>query len=236
VTAFLGASLACFGSTDTQSSSEAIGGTQPEQRAVLKRNLGEALDSTDMAVRIYFSGACHKPDGYALLLPNVRIHSPGKDKTGFEAIQEMFAGDPDVAVSKDRPGIVTIKIRRISTDVLDAKIPMLVFSKNAQYNAMGPGSAIGVITGTGEYKAALTRMKAENLETLQGGLATLPSETSPHLPPSIKDTTIDEALDLVAKTFDGVVIYGECQEPNGEKLIDVEFISLRPFPDTKSKK
>lgn len=48
-----------------------------------------------------------------------------------------------------------------------------------------------------------------------------PIEANPHLPPSMNDVTVEQALAIVAKTFGGVVSYEECRKPDGEGLIDV---------------
>jgi hypothetical protein len=38
--------------------------------------------------------------------------------------------------------------------------------------------------------------------------------------------TMDEALDTVARTFGGIVIYETCAEPSGKRLISLDFVQV----------
>src|SRR3984957_5876809 len=49
--------------------------------------------------------------------------------------------------------------------------------------------------------------------TLSIGIAQ-PADGLPHLPGVITNVTVDQALDLVAKTFRGIVLYEFCTPPN----------------------
>jgi hypothetical protein len=48
----------------------------------------------------------------------------------------------------------------------------------------------------------------------------------PHLPASMKDLTMDRALDAVAKTFGGIVIYETCEERSGKRLVSLDFVQV----------
>jgi hypothetical protein len=37
----------------------------------------------------------------------------------------------------------------------------------------------------------------------------------PHLPGSVNDVTVDQALDMIAKTWGGPVVYGACTAQTG---------------------
>ena len=40
-----------------------------------------------------------------------------------------------------------------------------------------------------------------------------PSEERTHLPAEISNLTLDQALDMVAATWNGIILYGACSEP-----------------------
>jgi hypothetical protein len=53
-----------------------------------------------------------------------------------------------------------------------------------------------------------------------------PDENLPHLPEAISNVTMDQALDLVALTFGGIVEYGTCEK---QPTYTVHFIGGRDF-------
>ena len=70
--------------------------------------------------------------------------------------------------------------------------------------------AITAILKTKEFEAALRKLGLAEPLVIFGAGVMQPDDRFPHLPRSIKSMTIDEALDLIAKTFHGVVFYGAC--------------------------
>jgi hypothetical protein len=40
----------------------------------------------------------------------------------------------------------------------------------------------------------------------------------------MQNVTIDSALDAVARTFTGIVMYGACMQPDGKSLFRLNFI------------
>jgi hypothetical protein len=42
----------------------------------------------------------------------------------------------------------------------------------------------------------------------------------------MKDLTMDRALDAVAKTFGGIVIYETCEERSGKRLVSLDFVQV----------
>jgi hypothetical protein len=53
-----------------------------------------------------------------------------------------------------------------------------------------------------------------------------PREGLPHLPETIQNMTVDQALDVIARTFKGIVIYGECARSNGERSFWIDFARI----------
>jgi hypothetical protein len=50
----------------------------------------------------------------------------------------------------------------------------------------------------------------------------------PHLPRTIKNVTLDRALDAVAKTFSGIVVFGYC---TNTRLYNVDFTGGYDYDD-----
>lgn len=224
---FLGLSIGCDGATSIRNRKQEVVNTNLEVESKVIMNLGLALASTGQVARIYFGGPCNmEPFWGNLLLPMLKVHTLTKTGGGLESVQEMFRDDPDVVISQDSVGVVRIWIGKLSTPVLDARLPLLRLDNEAQYN---PGGAIGAILRTSEAKAAMSRLKVQQAPTNFVGLEQQPLEGLSHLPPSIKNTTIQKALDSVARTFRGVVVYGECTSSLGEKLIDIYFVHFHDY-------
>jgi hypothetical protein len=66
--------------------------------------------------------------------------------------------------------------------------------------------------------------------TLINEIMVQPAEGLPHLPSTMTNVTMDKALDMVARTFRGVVIYGACTEPH---LYRIDFTGGVYFDDSK---
>lgn len=69
-------------------------------------------------------------------------------------------------------------------------------------------------------------------ETIFGGSINVPEEgrTLPHLPASLKNVTMGQALDLVATTFGGIVMYQTCVEPSGKRFVSLNFVAVAELP------
>jgi hypothetical protein len=61
-------------------------------------------------------------------------------------------------------------------------------------------------------------------ETVLDVIVRGPSNGAPHLPKVMQNVTVDEALDSVARVFNGVVLYGTCKLPDGNELFRVDYI------------
>jgi len=186
-------------------------------------NLELALASTGQGARIDFRGSCDDTSNIGkLLFPALKVHTPVKTGGGFESVRDMFRDDLNVVVSEDGSGLIKINIGKVSAAILNTPLPVITFSELEQYNPGGPGGAIARITETSEFKAAMTRLKLEQ-QSVFYILPVWPSEESyPHLPPSFKNTTVNQILDSIAKIFPAAVWYGECITPKGENFFDIQ--------------
>lgn len=205
---------------------ESVAASQRSEGAVIKY-LQLALAPAGKAARIYFRGSCSARGGAGDLFPVIDAQPPAKGQRGLEGARDIFRKDSDVTVTEGPPGIVRIKFGNVSTDILSTRLTFVKLTQTAQYNPDGPGGAIDVIEGTRSVEAAMARLGLRQVPVFYIGAREPALSTLPHLAPSIKDVTLDQALDSIAKTFRGVVTYGECTRPNGTGLIDIQFQWLR---------
>jgi hypothetical protein len=118
----------------------------------------------------------------------------------------------DAIVSKGPHGTVQVRVGTIRTAILETRVSVLKLTPLEQYN---PNLAILEIQRTSEVTSAMQRSGLRfPLETI-AMITQKPAPGLPHLPSVIRDATVDEAMDLVAETFSGIVLYDECSLPRG---------------------
>jgi hypothetical protein len=133
----------------------------------------------------------------------------------------MFSDDKGVRVADRVPGVVDITIGDVPDAILGVRISSLKLRRTERYD---PAAAIGAIEQTKEVDAFM-RQTNMSLPPILGGLITPPLPELPHMRSHLTNVTFGEALDLIAKTFGGIVVYGTCERPNN--LFYVDFVSLQ---------
>ncbi len=121
--------------------------------------------------------------------------------------------------------MIRITIGQPASALLQTRIDSVRFRTEEQYNGE---LAIWAIFNSKEVEAARRRLGIELPETIFSGSITMPEEGRhfPHLSASMKNVTMDQALDVVAKTFGGIVIYETCEEQAGKRLLSLDFVQL----------
>lgn len=108
------------------------------------------------------------------------------------------------------------------TDILRTKIRRLGLNGYQQY---GSASAILAILESPEMRDAGKRFDLDTrlqvIDIIVGG----PISGAPHLPPVLKNVTVDQAFDAIAQTFGAVVLYQYCEPPGGNKSFRVYAVS-----------
>jgi hypothetical protein len=157
---------------------------------------------------VYYLGDCNRSSHDAVPFPFTNVQTPSKGRIGLAAVQEIFKNDKNVTV-REEAGIIRVWIGKVPTAILQTKLRFLTLDPIAQYN---PSEAIIAMLNTREMQAAMRSLQLSP-PLLSAGSRTLPDKELPHLPESVKDVTVDQLLDLIAKTWDGPVIYGVCAAP-----------------------
>jgi len=115
-------------------------------------------------------------------------------------------------------------MRNVSYELLSTKIHMLTFTPRQRYNVQ---DAIWAIEQTKEVEGKVRELKLEYPPSFFSGRILEPAAGLPHLPMSLRNVTMDEALDRVAQTFGELIIYGECVNRSGTHLISFDRAYIR---------
>lgn len=218
---FLGTFLQCQQTQALQL--DGSGSTSASNEDAVIKRIRPALIRAESVGRLYYNVTdCSQAlDVFPVPFPAISL-SPSKKR---QSIPEIFRSDAQVIVSKEHPQIVRITIGKLSTDILGTRISEINFDPTDQYN---PSQAILAIMHTKEVHAAALKFGVRELTTAINELVVQPAAGLPHLPPSLKDVTVDQALDSVAKKFDGLILFGTCSRP---AAFSVEFADLRASQD-----
>jgi hypothetical protein len=158
-----------------------------------------------MVGRVYYQSRCQAADRLAVPFPQVRLQTPSARNSGLAAIREIFQREHSVIVTTDDQ-IFRVRIGDVPGAILRTRITRLSLSPDAQYN---PEDAIEAIFSNEDVRAARDKLGVREGGSLADHLMQEPREGYPHLPATLTDLTVDEALDHVAATFDAIVLYGE---------------------------
>jgi len=184
-------------------------------------SLRDVAWSSRKAIRLYYQADCQPMKNsvvdYSVPFPFFPLQSPLADKTGVAAVREIFKNAKDIMIAEEPPGIIRIGIGKVPTEILRTRISLLTLDRQAQYD---PSFAIGAIESTKEVEAAMTSLGLSEAPDV-GGLVAPAEKGLPCLPASMKNITVDQALDMIAKTWGGPVVFGVCSSPTdntGRKL------------------
>jgi len=193
-------------------------------REALLHYLKPILAEAKRATRIYYAGECKREgDYYWVSFPHVNVQPPSGSDKGLAAVKGVLRNEKSVKISEGADGIIRIVIGRPPVALLDTKIPLLNFGPVQQYTE---GQALSHIEDSKEVGSALRRLGvSRDGVPLRMSLGVNPDSGAPHLPASMSNLTLDQAIDSVAKTFGNIIFYGACTE---RRLYTVYYVSLEP--------
>ena len=187
--------------------------------------LRQLFGKSSTSVRIYYNGKCSHEAGRnpEIIWPHLNIHPPLKGLEGVAAVKHVFKYNKFVNVIYSHSGIIKINMGDISESLLRVNIPVIKFSNVARYNPEGPGGAIYQIEHSRYVKRAMIKLGIHPLPIFYIIGITPAIKQYPHLALSMRNTTVDKALDSIASTFHGIVEYGDCKMPDSKQAVDIEF-------------
>lgn len=189
------------------------------QDAALKY-LRPALFSANKSGRFYYFTAC---DGPRLPFPRISVQPFPKNKKGLEAVRHIFKPDQAVTVTELGDDIIRVNVGKAPNPILQTKIRLLRLNPREQYTS---DLAVLAINNTNEVKAAAATLGLQRPIVVSSIRIMEPMKGLPHLPASMKDVTMDQALDAVAKTFGVIVVFGECAARTGNHLYDLYVLGI----------
>ena len=86
--------------------------------------------------------------------------------------------------------------------------------------------AIDAILNTDEFNVAMRKFGLGLPLTVTDMNILEPEQGLPHLPVLLKELTVVQAFDLIARTFGGIVSYGTCSGTGNEHLSYVNFFEV----------
>jgi hypothetical protein len=189
-----------------------------ERRIDAMKTLVREVESDVKVARIEYRGTCDMSNSERIDPPFIELSQASASLSGIERLRAMLRRDQDTAITQST-GMTRIRINTVTGSILDTNLQTITLTPNQQYN---PQPAIWAFENHSEIQNSLQHLNARFALSM-GGLETVPSPNLPHLEPSMSHLTFDEALDRIARTFSGVVVYKECVRPGKTTLITIEF-------------
>lgn len=197
--------------------------TDERNKDMMLKYLRPALRTAGGIGRISYTTSCYK-NGQPVPFPELRVRPAANGEKGLAAVRSVFRDDKNVAVVQDRSGMVRITIGKPASAILQTKIRSLALKPLDRYN---PGLAIVAIEKAKEVQVAMEKLGLQPPEVVVLDMNVAePAKGLPHLPATLADITVDQALDLVAKTFGGIAYYGVCADRNGKQLFSMDYFGV----------
>ena len=181
-------------------------------------NLRPVLSSAGKAGRVYYHAICAPDDdNFPLRFPKIDVRQPAGTGVGLSIVRSIFRLDPDVTVAEDTPGIIRVRIGKVPDAILRTRLSALKLTPMGQYNSF---NAIKDIVNSSQVRSAMEKLHI--VVPVRPFIMPFvpPAEGLPHLPPALSNVTMDQALDMVARTWGGIVFYGACTEPDTYEVFD----------------
>ncbi|HVF72235.1 MAG TPA: hypothetical protein VM940_11570 [Chthoniobacterales bacterium] len=188
-----------------------------DNRDLLLRDIRPLLKATRTAGRLYIASKCLGDSEDVLFFPRIEVN-PIQGKLGAAAVQQAVANNKNSKVTQRRPGVIGIWIGDISNDLLSTRIHVLRLGDLERYNYT---KAIAAIIDAKEVQAKMRDARIDAVPMVASYPLVYPDPKLPHLPASMTDVTVDEALDRIARTFGGLVIYWECKGEKSTRLFSL---------------
>jgi hypothetical protein len=201
-----------------------------QREDVLRDALAPVLTSNGSAARLYFHTQCSiaRSFGYDSpypRFPQLTLTPKSGRGTALDTVREILRNERDAVVNEDRSGMIRITIGSVPTALLGTRIARLELEPTARWNAL---SAILAIENTAEVRASMRKLNLRGPGGIIDIIVGPPTGDNRyrHLPSSLENVTLDQALDAVAGTFKQLVVYGECSQPDGRGTISIYLVPL----------
>jgi hypothetical protein len=197
--------------------------TAERNQEIIVHDVGPALQAAHKAARINYAVPCNPNSRNPLPFPKLKTEPRPENKNGLEAVRDIFRNDKRVAVSEQPRGIIQISVGSIPTEVLQTKVRSLTFKADEQFT---PALAVAALKNANEVEAVIRRVGLQEALSVDSIAVEHPRRGRPHLPAVMRNVTVDQALNAIAKTFGVVIVFAQCTSRNGPALFDIYVIFL----------
>jgi hypothetical protein len=188
-----------------------------DNEKVFLKQLWPVLDQGEKVGRIYYGGSCLHDARLGVSFRQLNVRSASKGESGATAVKDILREEKNISVEEDDSGTIRIRIGRVSDTILQIQIPRLTLSPEEQYNAW---PAISAVQNASEVQSAMHDLHIRTPIRLVNMILVRPADGLPHLPNVITGATVDQVLDIIAKTFHGTILYKTCAQPD---QYDIDF-------------
>ena len=187
--------------------------------------LRSALKRARTGGRMYYSADKCRGESDVIPFPMLRVRSPSSKHADLSTVQQIFADDPRVTVSQGPSGLINIRVGDVPDAFLRTRIARIEFDPDERFSEE---LALGPIMQAKEVVKAAHRLHLGQPIRYESIISSEPMPGLPHLPRAMKDVTLDEALDQVAKTFSGIVVFRYCAD---KRFYEVDFTGGYNYDD-----
>lgn len=215
--------------SEVSASSGTLRDTSEANQSDLLDHLRPVLGS-GLVARVDYKSDCSADSENPVPFPPTKIEINQSRERGLAGARQLFRSDPNVSVAEEKPGILHVQIGHVSSAFLKTRLSSVTFDPMQQYN---PSEAINKVQHTKEVLSALQHLRMRSPVTITGTILTQPAKNLPHLPVSVQNITVDEFLDLIAKTFNLIVFYGECSNGTKTRSFWIDVAGIQGFEATQ---
>lgn len=216
VAALVACSAMFAGCISASSSASSQANVSKRREDTLLRYLDEVGFQAHSRVSISYYTECRLQELPSVLFPAIRIDPPTDGLSGIGAVRSILKDNDNITVAKDASGVIRISIGVVPQDILDTYVSDIHFTEVERYN---PVLAVAKVLGAPNVTLVARKHDVSFAVFTFSYLLTQPDPKLPHLPRNITHSTVRDALEKIATTFNGYAIYGVCQKNNGERVV-----------------
>ena len=211
--AILLAFVLCWVQTAAAGSPTAIAspGQRNDYLGAVQKYLWPVLASAGKTGRVYYEAICPPTEEYPLAFPRMELRPPLTNATDLAAVRSIFREEKGILVAEDPVGVIRVRIGKVPDAILRTRISTLSLNPIEQYNSY---SAILAIENAPEVRSAMEKLHLVVPVRPINMPVVWPADGLPHLPPELSNVTMDQALDMVARTWGSILFYGACTGPD----------------------
>jgi hypothetical protein len=182
--------------------------------------VGRVLAKAGTSGSLVYHGQCQEHGG-KWDLPVVSF--PKRfDDTPVQMLQEMFADNPEMQVTRDANGNIRMSESDVPRDFLDLRIVQVLFSSGSDKSDTA-NEALSQIMVTPEVRNYMTVNHLGPIVPDFRRLIGPVQRNAPIMSGDLYFVTFSQALDYILKTYPGFWAYEDCPGENGSRTVFLQF-------------